>query len=253
MNCELRLRLRVTEISFRSLRVLAWTALAAMVLAVPIANADDIVITPPPGGSVTVPSLPSASQKDRLLCFDGATGQLGQCQAGALPVGPVGPAGAPGVAGPSGPQGIAGPPGPYGPIGSQGPQGPTGPASLSALQGTPCTVGSTQSTVAVAIDATTGVVSIVCTPPASIILTNGTYNCGGTCWGAYTGTGLEPGATFSIYTSIGNMGGGPVPANGAISGQLGLSCGFGWTGVFVASTALGGTAITSNTVNSPCG
>jgi hypothetical protein len=114
-------------------------------------------------------------------------------------------------------------------------------------------VGTSQSTLVVTVDPSTGVVSMVCTPLSSIVLDTRTYNCGGTCWGYVTAVGLKPGAAINFYSSSGLFGAGTVASNGALSAQIGLSCGSHWAGVYVTSTAADGTAITSNTVDSPCG
>jgi Domain of unknown function (DUF5666) len=70
--------------------------------------------------------------------------------------------------GPPGPQGLPGPKGETGPQGSQGPNGdagPAGPSNLAALQGSPCTVNGSPSTLDVKVDSTTGAVSMTCIPP----------------------------------------------------------------------------------------
>jgi hypothetical protein len=89
-------------------------------------------------GPVTIPNLQTAGQKDRIVCFDSASGQLGQCLTSALPVGPQGlpgTPGTPGLPGPPGPPGLPGTPGTPGtpgPPGLPGPPGPPGPAGASA-------------------------------------------------------------------------------------------------------------------------
>jgi hypothetical protein len=123
------------------------TMALALLMAVPPATAADVVIQPPVGNTVVIPSLPTAEQKDRLLCFDSNTGQLGQCQPGAVPVGATGPAGPQGTSGPPGPPGPSGPAGPPGPPGAAGTNGangvpgPTGPQGLQGPQGAPGATG----------------------------------------------------------------------------------------------------------------
>lgn len=86
------------------------------------------------------------------------------------------------------------------------------------------------------------------------------YGCGGTCWGAVSGSGLAPGAQVTIYAASNNrgwpggeVGAGAADSNGTFSGNLGFSCGVDWSGVYVTSTTASGASITSNVVNSPCG
>ena len=133
----------------RALLSASATAVALWVVA-PAAIAADIVIQPPAGSTVVIPSLPSAEQRDRVLCFDSTSGQLGQCQPGAVPpgaTGPAGPQGVPGPAGPPGASGAAGPPGAPGAPGANGtngtngapgapgPVGPPGPAGAPGATG----------------------------------------------------------------------------------------------------------------------
>ncbi|MBN8478214.1 MAG: collagen-like protein [Burkholderiales bacterium] len=131
----------------------------------------DVKLKPPPGGgvavrdptdtadrlrvdgngTVVVPGLPAATQRNSVLCFDSVTGTLGPCLPGAIPAGatgptgatgsgsagPTGPTGPTGSAGPTGPSGAtgfgaAGPTGPTGPTGSAGPTGPTGATGFGA-------------------------------------------------------------------------------------------------------------------------
>jgi len=80
-------------------------------------------------GPITIPNLITAGQKNRVACFDSASGQLGQCLPSALPVGPAGPIGPAGPMGAPGPQGL---PGPMGPPGVQGPPGPAGSVVMLA-------------------------------------------------------------------------------------------------------------------------
>jgi len=93
----------------------------------------------------------------------------------------------------------------------------------------------------------------------SLTVTTTEYGCGGTCWGAVSGSGLAPGAQVVIYSASNNrgwpggeVGAGAADANGNFSGNLGFTCGVDWTGVYVASTTSSGAPITSNVVNSPC-
>ena len=80
-------------------------------------------------GPVTIPNLKSAGQKDQVVCFDSASGQLGQCLPGALPVGATGATGAPG---PKGEKGDIGATGATGPTGATGATGPTGSVVMLA-------------------------------------------------------------------------------------------------------------------------
>ncbi len=257
----------------------ACTVLAAAWLTAPTARAADVVITPPPGGSVAVPSLPSAAQKDRALCFDSSTGQLGQCQPGALPAGPAGAQGNPGPkgdtgsAGPAGPAGAAGPAGPVGPKGDTGangdpgpkgdtgakgdtgPQGPAGPVSAIALAETACSIAGQSSILAVVTDQATGTVTFTCVPPGRIVLSADTGNCpasGGTCFGRVYGAGLTPGAAW--YVRLGNGSSftyNTVPANGIITGYLNIACNAGYISLNVYTFTDAG-EVASNTVPSPC-
>ncbi len=76
-------------------------------------------------GEVAIPNLQFALQQNNVVCFQLASGLLGQCAPGSL-TGPQGPQGAQGIAGPQGAQGANGSQGPQGTIGAQGPQGTTG-------------------------------------------------------------------------------------------------------------------------------
>lgn len=185
----------------------------------------------------------------------GVTGATG-------PTGAKGPTGPKGATGSRGPTGLKGATGSKGPTGSRGPTGttgatgatgPTGPASLAALQGSPCTVNGTPSTLLVAVDPTTGVVTLTCTPAASLVATNPTYDCGGTCWGHIEGSGLKPGAAITIFANGGVIGAGSVPGDGTFSGDIGLSCGSNWSDLYATSTTGANQPIESNHVNSPCG
>lgn len=91
-------------------------------------------------GSVAIPGLQAADERDSVLCFDDASGALGPCAPGAItgPAGPAGPAGATGATGPAGASGAAGPTGPAGetgPAGSIGPAGAAGPAGPAGANG----------------------------------------------------------------------------------------------------------------------
>jgi hypothetical protein len=137
--------------------------LIALLAAVGAAYAEDVVVQPETGdglvvtnaagteerfrvnedGSVTIGSLPTAPLQTNPVCSDGASGELGTCDANTFigPEGPQGPQGNPGPIGPEGPvgpqgaQGAAGPQGDPGPIGPQGDPGPVGP------QGVPGPIG----------------------------------------------------------------------------------------------------------------
>lgn len=88
-----------------------------------VAQSGDIAATPAPGqgfavsdasgtlvrlrvgedGVVIIPGFPAALQREEYVCFDGASGQLGQCPPLMGEVGPPGPAGSVGSQGPTGP------------------------------------------------------------------------------------------------------------------------------------------------------
>ena len=91
--------------------------------------------------------------------------------------GPQGAQGAQGTQGPvgaTGPKGATGSPGVPGTPGSQGPTGATGapgPSTIAALQGSPCTYGGNASSINVTQDATTGAVTLTCTPVYSMSVT----------------------------------------------------------------------------------
>lgn len=101
-------------------------------------------------GSIQIPGLVTAATVDEApICYDRATGTLGNCPAGGAeglpssqgpegPAGPQGPVGEQGPQGEQGPEGPAGPQGergPRGPSGAVGPEGPRGPAGERGLQG----------------------------------------------------------------------------------------------------------------------
>jgi hypothetical protein len=112
----------------------------------------------------------------------GATGAPG-------PQGPAGPQGATGATGPTGPDGPAGPagetgaagaqgpPGPQGEPGAAGPQGQTGatggtePVDLASLRGSDCTFPDSSLGVLTATVATSGAVSLVCSPAYEVKVT----------------------------------------------------------------------------------
>lgn len=114
-------------------------AVLGLLTAASIGLADDIRIQPAPGssvivsdgagqeirleitesGAIRIPGLGTAATVDEApICYDQATGTLGNCPPGA-------------VEGPPGPQGPKGPAGPQGPAGEQGDQGPPGPPGIS--------------------------------------------------------------------------------------------------------------------------
>ena len=145
-------------------------------------SADDVTITPAPGGGVTIysdssapaikvlpgqkvqlPGLPGAASFPNVVCSDGQ-GVLGTCDTSAV-TGVTGPAGATGATGATGPtgatgvgatgpqgiQGLTGPVGqtgpmgligPVGPTGADGATGPTGPAGPTGPQGVTGPAGS---------------------------------------------------------------------------------------------------------------
>jgi hypothetical protein len=89
--------------------------------------------------------------------------------------------------------------------------------------------------------------------PSVLTVTTDEYSCGGTCWGAVSGSGLEPNAAVNVYGNGSLLGAGAVDANGDFSSPLALSCGSGWNDVYTISTTSAGATITSNVVNTPCG
>ena len=188
-----------------------------------------------PDGKVRVID-PSLSEENRNACKENEA---------SLDVNQQGPTGATGATGATGPTGATGA------TGATGPTGPAGPANLAALQGSPCTVDGQASILDVSV-AVSGEVSLTCTPVSSLVVTAVQYDCGGTCWGHYEGTGLKPGATFDICAP-GCFGQGSVPPSGTISDNVGLSCGAGWSDLHVTSTGADDQLIESNHVNSPCG
>lgn len=112
---------------------------------------DDVVVQPPPGGSVQIqdsagnsiylqvnddgtlllPGMGGDTEQESVLCFETGSGVLGPC----TPDAATGPTGPEGPAGPQGPQGETGPQGPPGPEGNAGPQGPQGPQGETGPQG----------------------------------------------------------------------------------------------------------------------
>jgi hypothetical protein len=146
-------------------------------------------------------------------------------------------------------RGPAGPAGPTGSTGAAGQNGSAGTPGNSAAVGENCPSG----------QSVTGLDSsgnIECSYPVSLVMQENTYNCGATCWGSYSGAGLEVGATVNVYASApfsGLVSSGVVASDGTAGGDLGLTCNHGWAGVYATSTTAAGVTITSNIVNSPCG
>lgn len=137
-----------------------------------IAGAQDIELTPSPGGAVSVrdqattaerfrvesdgrvfvPGLPATATGTEGVCH-AADGQLIRCDSiagptgatGATgPIGPIGPAGDPGPTGATGPAsdtGATGAQGPTGATGVAGPTGSTGPAGTTGATGATGTTG----------------------------------------------------------------------------------------------------------------
>ena len=144
---------------------------------------------------------------------------------------------------------VRGPAGPAGPTGAAGQNGSSGAPGNSAAVGETCPSG----------QSVTGFDSsgnILCSYPVSLVMQENTYNCGATCWGSYSGAGLEVGATVNIYASApisGLVSSGVVASDGTTGANLGLTCNHGWAGVYATSTTAAGVTITSNIVNSPCG
>lgn len=120
----------------------------------------------------------------------GATGEPGAAgPSGATgPQGPAGPTGSTGASGPTGatgPQGatgagLAGPTGATGPVGATGARGVTGPvgatgpsgtASLASLNGSACQKGSQNGIVQVAVNASSGAITLTCVVPDPVTLT----------------------------------------------------------------------------------
>ena len=106
--------------------------------------ASDVEVTPAPGGAfiikdeslnerfrvldsgeVYIPGVNSTPLNSALLCFSSPTGQITQCDPGAIE-GIQGPAGPPGEQGPVGDKGAVGDKGPQGDVGDQGPVGSAG-------------------------------------------------------------------------------------------------------------------------------
>jgi hypothetical protein len=114
-------------------------------------------------------------------------------------------------------------------------------------------VNGNSSTLQVSVDPTTGVVTLTCTPPTSLVATNPTYGCGGTCWGHIEGSGLKPGAVVTIFAGGGEIGAGNAASDGTFSGDVGLTCGHGWSNLYATSTTAANQPIESNHVDSPCG
>lgn len=150
--------------------MLRYLAAFGLLTVASMGQANDIRIQPAPGssvivtdgsgqeirleitdaGSIRIPGLGTAATVDEApICFDQASGTLGNCPAGTVegppgPQGPEGPAGPQGPAGEQGPQGEPGPEGPVGPRGERGPtgpQGPEGPVGAQGPQGEPGPVG----------------------------------------------------------------------------------------------------------------
>ena len=141
--------------------MLRFFAALGLLSAAPNGLADDIRIQPAPGssvivtdgsgqairleiteaGAIRIPALGIAATVDEApICYDQASGTLGNCPPGAIE-GPPGPPGPQGETGPAGPQGEAGPAGPAGPEGPQGEAGPMGPAGPEGPEGAPGSQG----------------------------------------------------------------------------------------------------------------
>ena len=105
------------------------------------ASGQEIRLEVTDAGAIRIPGLGTAATVDETpICYDSATGTLGNCPPGAIE-GPPGPPGPQGETGPVGPQGEAGPTGPagsegpMGPAGAQGEQGPVGPQGEQGPEG----------------------------------------------------------------------------------------------------------------------
>lgn len=126
------------------------------------ASGQEIRLEVTDAGAIRIPGLGNAATVDEApICYDQASGTLGNCPPGAIegppgppgpqgemgpagpegPVGPAGPSGAQGPAGPAGAQGEQGAMGPQGPEGLPGPQGPQGETGPQGPQGEPGPVG----------------------------------------------------------------------------------------------------------------
>jgi hypothetical protein len=179
----------------------------------------------------SVPPVVAVGQLDGDLYLDTSTGDVYEFISGAWTTeGSV-----------RGPQGTAGP------AGAIGQTGPAGTPGSNAADSESCTTG----------QSVTGFDSsghIICGSPATLMMQNNEYStCGGNCWGSFSGSGLESGAPYNIYTSTGLLGSGAVSVDGTVGGSLGLVCNEGWEGVYVISKTAAGVSITSNVENSPCG
>ncbi len=172
-------------------RPLAIALAATLALGGARVQAADVTIKTPPGGGfvlsdstgallglvfnhvngeISIPYLVVGAQQPNVVCFQTATGLLGQCAPGSLtgpqgaqgaqgvqgtqgspgpqgsqgsqgtigaqgPQGTIGTTGAQGAVGAQGPQGVVGAPGPLGPQGTQGTQGNTGAQGTTGAQG----------------------------------------------------------------------------------------------------------------------
>ncbi|QIL80139.1 collagen-like protein [Diaphorobacter sp. HDW4A] len=204
------------------------TLLLAALLSTGAWAADDVTITPPPSGGVTInssastpaikvlpgqqvqlPGLPGAASYPNVVCSDDQ-GLLGNCDVSAV-TGVAGPAGATGVTGATGPTGATGVgatgpqgiqgltgavgqtgplglTGPAGPTGADGATGPTGPAGPTGPQGVTGPAGSV------------GSISLDCVTTA---ITNVSVSAGGTANSAAPAciSGYLPTATFCESSS----------------------------------------------------
>jgi len=90
-------------------------------------------------------------------------------------------------------------------------------------------------------------------PSASLVASTYDPTDPGYTWGSYSGYGLMPGATFTLYAP-GVLSSGLVASDGTIGESFpGLPCNAGSGPFHVESTTSYGVPISSNVVYSPCG
>jgi len=161
----------------------------AEVLAIPLAVAQNVTVTPPAGGgfvvnntssvplltldangNLIVAKLGMATAQTSPLCFNAVTGSLGACSGGGLvgPTGITGATGSIGATGATGAQGVTGATGATGMVGATGPIGITGAAGMTGTVGATGTTGVTGARGATGLDGTTGATGLTgATGPAA--------------------------------------------------------------------------------------
>lgn len=170
----------------------------------------------------------------------------------------AGPQGIQGVRGIQGGQGV------QGVQGLQGVQGAPGPTSLSALSGSPCTIPAygrrlpIASVLGVYINPLTGATDMMCLGGQASLVVSPSVDPTNPTWGAFSGSGLEPGADVDVYVSVPAA---PtiffvdsistVLSDGTTSGPDDVACGSA-AAEYVVSTTYGGNPIGSATVAAPC-